>query len=404
MNILILNDFGHVNGGTSQVAIANALALAAGGHAVTYFCAVGPVAPELAAAGLRVVCLDQQEIAADPDRLRAARQGLWNGVAARALDRLLAEYAAPPIVHIHGWSKALSASVCAAAVARRAPVVVTLHDFFAACPNGGFYQYPQQRICELTAMSAACIACNCDSRSYGQKLYRVARQAAQWGPGRLPGGVRHFIHHSRLARDVLAPYLPADARLHFLPMAIDVPAGPPVAVADNTDFLMAGRLAPEKGVTLFAEAANIADVMPVFAGEGRMRAAILAAAPQAEITGWLPREALAARMGRARALVLASRWYETFGLVVAEALAQGIPVIVPDRNAAAELVEDGVTGLVFRSGDVRDLAAKITRLKDGARAAALGAAAHARYWAAPLTVQRHVDATLAVYRAMEARA
>ena len=191
MDILILNDFGHINGGAAQVAIADAIALAQAGHAVTYLCAVGPVAAKLPAAGVRVICLEQQEIALDSDRFGAARRGLWNFQAARALDRLLAAYPALPIVHIHGWSKALSGSVCAAALARRAPVVVTLHDFFSACPNGGFYQYPQQRICELRAMSPSCIACNCDSRSYAQKLYRVARQAVQrqrrayfarWGP------------------------------------------------------------------------------------------------------------------------------------------------------------------------------------------------------------------------------
>lgn len=399
--ILIINDFGHVNGGTAQVAIGDAVALAQAGHSVIFFCAVGPVDPALVAAGVRVVCLEQREIAQDPSRLRAARRGLWNGHAARALDRLLAGYAVQPIMHIHGWSKALSGSVCAVALSRRAPVVVSLHDYFAACPNGGFYQYPQQRICELTAMSPACIACNCDSRSYAQKLYRVARQAMQTRAGQLPGGVKHFIHHSRLVRDVLAPYLPHGSRLHDIPVAVDAEQALPVAVGQNRDFVMVGRLSPEKGALLFSQAAVRAGIKPVFIGDGRERDSVLAVAPGAEITGWQTRAGVAARLLLARALVFPSLLYETFGLTVAEALARGIPVIVPDRSAAAELVQDGETGLLFRSGDAVSLASCLEMLKDSDHATAIGQRAHERYWQAPLTTDRHFAALLAVYQGMD---
>ena len=49
---------------------------------------------------------------------------------------------------------------------------------------------------------------------------------------------------------------------------------------------------------------------------------------------------------------------------ILEALANGIPVILPDTSAARDLVEDGVTGLWFRMGDTEDLARKITLFKD----------------------------------------
>ena len=396
--LIIVNDFGHVNGGTAQVAIGDAIALAQAGRGVTFFCAVGPVAPELEAAGVRVVCLGQQEIAADPNRLRATGQGIWNGVAGRALDRLLAQFPVAPIVHIHGWSKALSGSVTAAALARKAPVIVSLHDYFAACPNGGFYQYPQQRICDLTAMSPACIACNCDPRSYPQKLYRVARQAVQSKMGRLPDGVRDFIVHSRLVQQILAPYLPRTARLHAVPMAIAAEYAPPAPVSENQDFLMASRLSPEKGPLLFAEAAGRAGVRAVFVGEGPQRGAL---PDGAQITGWLSHAGVIARLRQARALVFPSLLYETFGLTVAEALSQGVPAIVADRSAAAELIEDGVTGLLFRTGDCASLASRLEILKDSGRAAEMGRRAHERYWQAPMNMANHLAAMMKVYATME---
>lgn len=70
--------------------------------------------------------------------------------------------------------------------------------------------------------------------------------------------------------------------------------------------------------------------------------------------GVLPAETIPERIARADVLVLPSRW-DGWGLVVNEALAAGVPVIVSDRCGAAEVVRHGVTGYVFQSGQVEGL-------------------------------------------------
>lgn len=72
------------------------------------------------------------------------------------------------------------------------------------------------------------------------------------------------------------------------------------------------------------------------------------------------RRALAALLASADALIHGSE-SETFGLVVAEALASALPVVLPDRGACSELAPASVSEL-YRAGDAKDAAAAIQRL------------------------------------------
>jgi glycosyltransferase involved in cell wall biosynthesis len=78
---------------------------------------------------------------------------------------------------------------------------------------------------------------------------------------------------------------------------------------------------------------------------------------------------------------------ESFPLSAREAMAAGRCVIAPRIGGCGEVVDDGVTGLLFDATDVDDLAAKMLRLTDRATAAAMGAAARQR---AERLFSRHV--------------
>ncbi len=401
-SVVVLNDFCHVQGGASGVAINEAVALAALGLDVTFIGAVGPVCPELQSAPVKVVCLAQPELADVARHPRVALQTLWNPAANRATRQVLD--ALDPyrtIVHLHGYTKALTA--VPALVAGRAgfPVICTLHDFFAACPNGAFYDYRREHPCELRALSTACMLTACDKRHKLHKAYRVARGLTQRSLAGFPASVLDYIALSRKSVELLRPYLPAQARFHALPNIIDVAHAPPVDVAANTRMIVVGRLDAEKGVELAAAAAQKMGLPIIFVGDGARRQQVEAMG--ANVTGWVSADAVQQQLAEARCLIFPSLWYETYGLVVTEAAARGVPSIVSDVAAPAERITDGVNGWVFRSGDLDSLMQRMHQTRDDALVRAVGAAAYRQYWQAPSDPSRHAQALASIYEAVISR-
>jgi glycosyltransferase involved in cell wall biosynthesis len=402
LHIVLILDHAHINGGQAKVAIESALALRERGHAVTLFAAVGPVDPRLPEAGIEVVCLGQDDVHSTRNKLAFATQVVWNIAAARALRALLAEAnPAETVVHVHGWAKALSPSIGPVLAASGLPLVYTMHEFFLVCPNGGFYDYPAEKICRRRPMSLPCLTRNCDSKSYPRKLLRLARHGALDHLSGMKESIRHVILISRLQEEVAGGYFPASTVFHRVDNPIAVPDLGRKADGPEGEFLFVGRLSPEKGAAIFAQAARIAGVRPVFVGDGPSAEELRAAYPEALFLGWKsPREVLGL-MRNARALVFPSVWYEGQPLTVYEALALGTPVIVSDACAGREAVVDGDNGFWFRSGDPASLAVRLGQLSDDAAARRMSKSAYARYWAAPLTMERHLGGLLEVYAAAE---
>ena len=108
-----------------------------------------------------------------------------------------------------------------------------------------------------------------------------------------------------------------------------------------------------------------------------MRAELEAALPDAFFAGHQGGDALARWYASGDAFVFPSTT-ETFGNVVVEAQASGLPTVVVDRGGPPDLVEPGETGWIARAYDPRDLAARVeSLLADPAERLRMGAAARA---------------------------
>ena len=179
-NVIIVCDCAHILGGIENVAFSSAKELVKQNINVYLFTSQGPVDQSLIDSGIHVICLNQYDMLSNPNRLLAVFQGLYNRTAYIRFENFLMDFSShDTIVHFHSWTKALSSSLFYVTAKRHFKIVITLHDYFTVCPNGGFYNYQKKHICSYRPMSLSCIMCNCDARSYYQKIFRIIRQLFQ---------------------------------------------------------------------------------------------------------------------------------------------------------------------------------------------------------------------------------
>src|SRR5256714_2977319 len=142
-------------------------------------------------------------------------------------------------------------------------------------------------------------------------------------------------------------------------------------------LLYVGRVSREKDLDLLAEAyRRLRDdglsIQLFIVGHGPYSQALSEALPEALFTGYLKGTELAAAYASADIFVFPGTT-DTFGNVIIEAQASGVPVIVSDSGGPKELVENNRNGLITKSHDVEDLARAIQQLvKDPERRKRMG--------------------------------
>jgi len=140
--------------------------------------------------------------------------------------------------------------------------------------------------------------------------------------------------------------------VRVIPSGVDVPERV-AEEAEPSEVLFAGRLSPEKGILDLVEAAQ--GMKLVVAGDGPLRDRVPGA------LGFVPHHALGPLYERAAVVAVPSH-REGFGVVCAEAMAYGRPVVAGAVGGLLDLVADGETGLLVPPRDVPALRRALERL------------------------------------------
>lgn len=292
----------------------------------------------------------------------------------------------PDVIHVHNTFPLISPSLYWSAFRKKIPVVQTLHNFRILCPQAMLLR--DGRVCE------DCVG-KIPWRAITRKCYRASAAKSALLSGMLIAHDTLGTYRQKITRYiVLSDFcrqkfieggLPAQ-RLRVKPnftVTDSAPTGRP-----RSGGLYIGRLAPEKGIQVLIQAlallpalslAASSQIRMLAAGSGPLEAEV-SAAFGSNYLGYLDRGQVSQRTAQACYVVVPSTCYEAFGMVVVEAFASGTPVIASRHGSLAELVQDGVTGMLVEPGNVSALAAAIfwaeTHPLEMAR---MGRAARAQY-------------------------
>lgn len=291
--------------------------------------------------------------------LTLAAKTIWNTTTWMRVRALIRD-ARPDVVHVHNTLALISPSVYAAAQSEGVPVVQTLHNFRLVCP--GALLLRNGAICEeclgtTTRWPGVLHGCYHDSRPASAviaAMLTVHSLAGTW-----THRIDRYIALSEFARSrFVKGGCPAD-RLVVKPNFLDVDPGIEGPRGDYA--LFAGRLSAEKGVATLLEAFRRASNPPVLkiVGDGPLMSRQSDSGVKVEWLGHRSRAEVLALMTHAAMLIVPSESYEASPLTIIEAFAAGCPVVTTRLGTMAEMVTDGVTGLLFEPGDADDLARRV---------------------------------------------
>ncbi|MGW6277603.1 glycosyltransferase [Kribbella sp. NPDC055071] len=280
---------------------------------------------------------------------------VWNPASRRDLAAVLAEDR-PDVVHIHNTFPLLSPSVLYACRAAGVPAVITLHNYKLLCASGDFFRDGQ-----------VCHSCAGGNPAAGviHRCYRGSALATSTT-------VLNTRGHRRSWRNLVSAYIFISESQRRLMSAMDfdpdrtfvknnlVPYDGPHGGPHERQVAYVGRLDAAKGAPLLMKGwdayraiAGDEGLRLVVAGGGPMLDEVTAWAaerPSVELRGLMSKPEVFELIRSSRAVVLPSEWEETFGLVVVEAMAAGVPLVASGHGSFPDLITDGVDGALFEPG------------------------------------------------------
>ncbi len=287
--------------------------------------------------------------------------GIYNFAARRDFARLL-DAERPDLVHINNLFPLISPSILDETKRRGIPTVMTLHNYRLLCPTGLLFSHGE--VCHrcLNGREWWCAVRNCTGQWGKSSGYAVRNWVARVR-GSFSEGIDRFIAPAEFVKSMLVRHGYPAERIDVVRYIVSLETLQP-RLTDGEYVGYIGRISPEKGVDTIVEAAkHQADIPFRFAGHFLQMPRLLRQVPgNCQFMGEVPRRDLGAFVDGARFTVFASKWYETTGLSMAETMARGKAVICSAIGCLPELVEAGVTGLLFEPGNAEDLGRKIAYL------------------------------------------
>ncbi len=334
--------------------------------------------------------------------------GLPDEIAAEGFGTIVAQ-ARPDLVHLHARTAAVSERIVDVAHAAGARVVFTYHTPTVSCARGTMMLFGEKP-CDGTIEARRCVACALAGSGIPKPLARAvaavpsalyARTAAIAGPSmplsalRVPGlissgrqrfldfigKVDHVVAVSQWVNDVLRRNGVPAAKITLSRQGIGAPAQVPRSAmlgrqAGPLRIAYFGRIDRAKGPDLLVRALKMIpkalvqiDFFAIRQGAGPDQvydwlAAQVQQDPRLTLRAAVAPDKVIGMMADYGLIAVPSRWLETGPLVALEAFAAGVPVLGANLGGIAELVRDGIDGILIPPDDAAAWAVTISRLAE----------------------------------------
>lgn len=282
------------------------------------------------------------------------------------------------IVHVHNTLNLISPAVYYAARSMKVPVIQTIHNFRLLCPGATFYR--DGHICEDCVQHG--LKCAIKYSCYrGSRIQTLACVISTWFH-RMMGiyGKLNYICLTEFTRNKLMSLKQIKAEQIYIKPNFTYE--PSIRNEDGKFYLYIGRMEDIKGIPMLLNAfKKMPDRRLVIAGTGSKIEEYKLQAKRftnIEFVGFVQKNELHQYLRYAKAVVVTSQCYETFGMIVAEAFASHVPVIVGDIGNVGSLVDDGINGTKFQYNSSDALTQAVKRFEQ-LDSKALGENAYRKY-------------------------
>jgi glycosyltransferase involved in cell wall biosynthesis len=269
----------------------------------------------------------------------------------------------PEVAHVYNTLALITPSVYHACHDEGVPVVQTVYNYRLLCPSANLLRNgrPCEDCIKQSLLQSVRHGCYRDSRLQSAALAWTLyshRRRATWN--RIIN--TYIVPTEFMHRKLIEGGLPA-AKIVVKPNYHEPDPG--VRVTSDGSALYIGRLSVEKGIqTLLNAWLQLKLPMHLrILGNGPLQGEVesfIAEHPHCgvEYLGLRPHNEVIQFLKSSAMLILPSEWYEAFPHVILEAFACGVPIVASNIGTLPDIIEDGVTGVLFNPGDASDLATK----------------------------------------------
>lgn len=302
-------------------------------------------------------------------RVRGFFAGIYSFSGRRMMREALRTFR-PDIVHIHNLYPFISPAVLPLCRKAGVPVIMTVHNYRLICPTGLFLRDGKPcENCLLNGNERDCLRYNCENdiiRSLGFTLRNAVARRRRF----YIDNVDYFCCLTDFQRKKLIQAGFASEKIRVMHNYVKYyePAEPnPETEKWGTGFVgYVGRLSYEKGYDLLFEVARRHPEIE-FRFAGFLRDTIEKEPPSnVKLCGVLEPELLSRFYENAAFIVIPSRCYEGFPMVLLESSSHSRCCVAPNHGAFPELMTDTETGklggCLFNPGDIDSLEQTITLL------------------------------------------